>query len=72
MCSSDLGNGSPDAAGPESEGLSFRKARNLEQVGDSGDGGTSEGTENTLKAGRRGQRIALGRCGEFVGNVMSG
>jgi hypothetical protein len=47
-----LGDGSPERCRASSEGSSFRKAENLEQVGGSGDGGTSAVIENTLKTGR--------------------
>jgi hypothetical protein len=46
----NLGKSSPDAAGASSEGSSFRKARNLEQVGGCRDVVTGADIENTLKA----------------------
>jgi hypothetical protein len=50
-----------------------RKARNLEQVGESGDGSASEPIANTLKTRRCGQ-VLHSRVGgkTSTGNVMSG
>jgi len=56
-----------------SEGSSFRKATNLEQVGVSGDGCTEASSDNTLKTTCQGQARSLTAMRKTsTGNVMNG
>jgi hypothetical protein len=67
-----LGKWFPTRCSGLAERLVFRKARNLDQVGRTGDGNTSRLIDNTLKAPRLVQPFALCEGKNLTGNAMSG